>query len=71
MPETLGGYTPIQSLIRSLDERSINYTVKWQNEIIDSQPVGLFWTTPWSETMWKKYNQVQMHDTTYRTNKTG
>jgi hypothetical protein len=65
------GYTPIQDLIRQLDEKEVNYTVKWKNGIANGMPVGLFWTTLWPEKMWKLYHKVQMYDNTYKTNKTG
>ena len=61
--EASGGYSPIQVLIRDFDERSVNYTVKWVDDIVGGRPLGLFWTTSWTEEIWK-YPSVQLYDNT-------
>ncbi len=38
----LAGYTPIQALMKDLDNRGVKYTVKWVDNIVDGKPLGFF-----------------------------
>src|SRR5437773_5502499 len=68
MKQRQEGYTPIQAVIKSFDDKGIKYSVRYAEEDPD-RVIGLLWTLPWCETQWKRFSTCVQMDNTYNTNR--
>ena len=62
------GYTGTQALVKGLEDHGVRHVVRYASEDPD-KVIGVFWTHPWCEKMWKRFPDVLQMDNTYQTNK--